>query len=46
MLFPLFILCYLPPRLLFFVEDGREGRTWKRILALSFALWTARYFLP
>lgn len=46
LLFPLFILFYLPPRILFLVEDWNRGRTWVRILGLNFLLWIFQVFLP
>jgi len=38
LLFIPFLLFYLPPRLLFLVEDGGRGRTWLRILLVQFPL--------
>lgn len=38
LLFIPFLLFYLPPRLLFLVEDGGRGRTWLRIVLVQFPL--------
>jgi len=37
----LFVFFYLPPRLLFLVEDGHYGRTWVQIIGIALAplLW-------
>jgi len=42
-LFPLFLLVYLPPRVMFLVEDYSMKRTWMRVILINFVL-VLRYF--
>ncbi len=42
-LFPLFLLVYLPPRVMFLVEDYSMKRTWMRVILINFVL-ALRYF--
>ncbi len=43
-IFPLFLLVYLPPRIMFLAEDSLRGRTWLRILVINFILCLRFYF--
>lgn len=44
-LFPMFLFLYLPPRLLFLIEDGHRRRSWALMFATTFLLWVFPFFM-